>query len=102
MGFARTLGLGVSGVQGHVVTVEAHGHQGLPAFIVSGLPDAACAQATDRIRAATATAGMRLSSLRWTINLSPAGVPKTGSGFDLAIAVALLAADESLPVRHIA
>lgn len=101
MGFACTLGVGLSGVVGHVVTVEAHGNQGLPAYILSGLPDAACAQAPDRIRAATTTAGMRLSSVRWTVNLSPAGVPKTGSGFDLAIAVALLAADDRLPTSRV-
>jgi len=97
MGFGATVGVALTGVQGQVVGVEAHGHQGLPAFVVSGLPDAACAQAPDRIRAATTTAGLGLSMRRWTINLSPAGLPKTGSGFDLAIAVALLTADEQLP-----
>ena len=102
MGFATTLSVALSGVQGHVVTVEAHGNQGLPAFVISGLPDAACAQAPDRIRAATANAGVGLSMCRWTINLSPAGLPKTGSGFDLAITVALLAADGSLPLDLIA
>ncbi len=84
MGFATTLSVALSGVQGHVVAVEAHGNQGLPAFVISGLPDAACAQAPDRIRAATSNAGISLSMCRWTINLSPAGLPKTGSGFDLA------------------
>ncbi|MGB7449261.1 MAG: YifB family Mg chelatase-like AAA ATPase [Ornithinimicrobium sp.] len=97
MGLGATVGVALTGVQGRVVGVEAHGHQGLPAFVVSGLPDAACAQAPDRIRAATSTAGLSLSMRRWTINLSPAGLPKTGSGFDLAIAVALLAADDQLP-----
>jgi len=99
MGCASTVGVALTGVQGHVVTVEAHGHQGLPAYVVSGLPDAACAQAPDRIRAATSTMGLSLSMRRWTINLSPAGLPKVGSGFDLAIAVALLAADGQLPAR---
>jgi magnesium chelatase family protein len=99
MGFARTLAVGLSGVEGHVVTVEAHGHQGLPAYIVTGLPDSACGQAPDRVRAATANAGVQLTPYRWTVNLSPAGLPKTGSGFDLAIAVALLAADRTLPAR---
>jgi magnesium chelatase family protein len=97
MGFAQTLAVGLSGVEGHVVTVEAYGHQGLPAFVVSGLPDSACAQAPDRVRAATTTSGVQLRPCRWTVNLSPAGLPKTGSGFDLAIAVSLLAADGELP-----
>ncbi|MGB3860026.1 MAG: YifB family Mg chelatase-like AAA ATPase [Ornithinimicrobium sp.] len=101
MGFASTLAVALSGVEGHVVAVEAHGNQGLPAFVVSGLPDAACAQAPDRIRAATSNAGLSLSMRRWTINLSPAGLPKAGSGFDLAISVALLAADGSLPLSTV-
>ncbi len=102
MGFAATIGVALTGVQGHVVAVEAHGNQGLPAFVISGLPDAACAQAPDRIRAATSNAGVSLSMRRWTINLSPAGLPKVGSGFDLAITVALLAADGSLPISVVA
>lgn len=102
MGFAATIGVALSGVEGHVVAVEAHGNQGLPAFVISGLPDAACAQAPDRIRAATSNAGVSLSLRRWTINLSPAGLPKVGSGFDLAITVALLAADGNLPVGLVA
>ncbi len=101
MGMATTLSVALSGVQGHVVTVEAHGSPGLPAFVMSGLPDAACAQAPDRIRAATSSAAVSLTMRRWTINLSPAGLPKVGSGFDLAIAVALLAADDSLPSAEI-
>ncbi len=96
MGFARTQAVGLSGVEGHVVTVEAQGSEGLPHFVLSGLPDTACAQAADRVRAATTTSGLRLRPRRWTVNLSPAGVPKSGSGFDLAIAVALLAADGTL------
>ena len=99
MGFAATKAVALSGVEGHVVDVEAHGHPGLPAFVVSGLPDAACAQAPDRIRAGTSTAGLALSMRRWTVNLSPAGLPKVGSGFDIAIAVALLGADGQLPGR---
>ncbi len=102
MGFGRTLAVGLAGVEGHVVTVEAHGHQGLPAYVVSGLPDSACAQAPDRVRAATANSGVQLTPYRWTVNLSPAGLPKTGSGFDLAIAVALLAADTKLPAGRVA
>jgi magnesium chelatase family protein len=101
MGFGRTLAVGLTGVEGHVVTVEAHGHQGLPAYVVSGLPDSACAQAPDRVRAATANSGVQLTPYRWTVNLSPAGLPKTGSGFDLAIAVALLAADNKLPAARV-
>src|SRR5690606_34857889 len=76
-----------------VVVVEGQGTSGLPAFTLGGLPDTACAQAPDRVRAASANAGFPLPQQRWTVNLSPASLPKAGSGFDLAIAVALLASE---------
>ncbi|WP_153394844.1 YifB family Mg chelatase-like AAA ATPase [Ornithinicoccus halotolerans] len=97
MGFARTRAVALAGVTGHLVTVEAHLADGLPAMTLSGLPDAACARAPDRVRAAAASTDVRLEQRRWTINLSPAALPKQGSGFDLAVAVAQLAAQGSLP-----
>lgn len=101
MGFARTLGVGLQGVRGVVVRVEAYGSSGLPAYIVTGLADAACAQAPDRVRAATASSGVGLTAQRWTLNLSPASLPKNGSGFDLALAVALLAADRQIRAAEV-
>lgn len=97
MGLARTLSVALTGVEGHVVLVEARGSSGLPAFTLGGLPDTACAQAPDRVRAAAASAGFDLPQQRWTVNLSPASLPKVGSGFDLAIAVALLASEGQVP-----
>lgn len=97
MGFARTRAVALTGVTGHLVTVEAHLADGLPALTLSGLPDAACARAPDRVRAAAASTDVRLEQRRWTINLSPAALPKQGSGFDLGVAVAQLAAQGSLP-----
>lgn len=97
MGLGRTLSVALTGVEGHVVLVEAQGSSGLPAFTLSGLPDTACAQAPDRVRAASASAGLALPQQRWTVNLSPASLPKTGSGFDLAIAVAMLVAEGHVP-----
>jgi magnesium chelatase family protein len=98
MGLGRTLSVALTGVEGHVVLVEAQGSSGLPAFTLSGLPDTACAQAPDRVRAAATSTGFRLPPQRWTVNLSPASLPKVGSGFDLAIAVAMLVADGHLPL----
>ncbi|HSP59818.1 MAG TPA: YifB family Mg chelatase-like AAA ATPase [Ornithinimicrobium sp.] len=97
MSMARTCGTTLSGVEGQLVTVEAHGADGLPTFVMSGRPDSACRQAPDRIRAAFRSLRLELPMRRWTINLSPAGVPKVGSGLDLAIAAALLAAQEHVP-----
>ncbi len=92
VGLGRTRSVALSGLDGALVDVEAHIGQGLPHFSVGGLPDTACAQAPDRIRAAAAQAGTPVPPHRVTVNLSPASIPKRGSGFDLPIAVAVLAA----------
>ena len=75
-----------------MVEVEALIQPGLPAFALVGLPDAALGEARDRVRAATMATGLTFPAQRVTVNLSPASLPKAGSGFDLAIAVAVLAA----------
>jgi magnesium chelatase family protein len=95
-GLGRTRSVALSGLDGTLVDVEAHIGQGLPHFSVGGLPDAACAQAPDRVRAAAGNAGTPVPPHRVTVNLSPASIPKRGSGFDLPIAVAVLAAAGSL------
>ena len=79
------------GLTGHVVDVEAHLAPSLPAFTLVGLPDAALAEARDRVRAAVTSTGLPWPNRRITVNLSPAALPKAGSGFDVAIAVAVLA-----------
>lgn len=101
MGLGRTHAVALSGVEGHLVQVEAHMAQGLPAMTMSGLPDAACSRAPNRIRAAVEGCGLSIPQRRWTINLTPAWLPKTGSGFDLGIAIAQLVASEALP-PHVA
>lgn len=92
MRLGSTLSIALSGLAGTVVTVEAHIAPGLPAFVISGLPDAACAQSPSRIRAAALVAEHPIPNDRVTVNLSPSSIPKRGSGFDLPIACALLAA----------
>ena len=90
MTLGRTRSVAVWGIHGRLVEVEADVSPGLPKFIVSGMPDAACKQAPDRIRAAANNCELDLPKQRLTVNLSPASLPKQGSGFDLAIAVAVL------------
>ncbi len=97
MSLGRTLSVALTGLVGRIVEVEAHVGDGLPAFTVSGLPDAACGQAPHRIRAASVTSGVPVPPHRVTVNLSPASIPKQGSGFDLAIAVAVLATRDLVP-----
>ncbi|MBT0769814.1 ATP-binding protein [Kineosporia sp. J2-2] len=92
MALGRALSVAIVGMTGHVVDVEADIALGLPAFTLVGLPDASLTESRDRVRAACSNSGHPLPTRRITVNLSPAALPKTGSGFDLAIAVALLTA----------
>jgi len=88
---ARTLAVALHGVDGGIVEIEADLANGLPAFTIIGLPDAALGEAKDRVRSAAANSGCDLPNRKVTVNLSPASLPKHGSGFDLGIAVAALA-----------
>src|SRR5690625_5365150 len=99
MGHARTLSITLMGLEGTVVEVEADVSPGLPAFSVVGLPDSSTLQARDRGRAAAARSGIRLAQRRITVNMTPAWLPKHGSGFDLAIAIAVVDAQGDLPSR---
>ena len=85
------------GVDGRPVTVEVHISGGLPGFTVVGLPDASCREARDRVRAALLSSDLSWPMRRITVNLAPSGLRKVGSGLDLAIALAVLIADEQLP-----
>ncbi len=92
MGFGRTWAIALTGLDGELVRVETDVSPGLPAFVIGGLPDAACRQSAERIRAAAGNSGLAVPRSRITVNLSPAWLPKVGSGFDLPIAVAVLVA----------
>jgi magnesium chelatase family protein len=99
---ARTYSVALVGVCGHLIEVEADIASGLPATILVGLPDTALREARDRIRAAIVNSGQTWPNSKITVGLSPAALPKRGSGFDLAIAVAILAAAEAVPVDALA
>ena len=98
MTLARTFSVALVGVTGHLIEVEADIANGLPATILVGLPDTALREARDRIRAAIINSGESWPNSKITVGLSPAALPKRGSGFDLAIAIAVLAASESVPL----
>ena len=85
------------GLVAHPVGVEVDIGRGLPSITVVGLGDAAVLQARDRIRAAFGNSGFDWPDRRITISLPPADLPKQGSGFDLPIAVGLLAAAKLVP-----
>jgi len=92
---ARTFTL--IGVEAHEVRVEADVRNGLPAFALVGLPDAAVRESRERVRAALSNSGFEFPQRRITANLAPADLRKAGPGFDLAIAAAVLAATGQLP-----
>lgn len=97
MTLARTWSVGLVGVRGALVEVELDIAQGLPGVALVGLPDAVVRQSVDRVRAAVVNTGGEFPARRITIGLSPASMPKQGSGFDLALAVAVLAAAGTVP-----
>ncbi len=84
------------GADGHPVTVEVHVSNGLPSFTIVGLPDEACREARDRVRAAVLSSDLAWPQSRVTVNLAPSMLRKAGSGLDLAIAVGVLVAAEKL------
>jgi magnesium chelatase family protein len=81
------------GIDGYVVRVEADSAAGTPSFGIIGLPDRALAEARDRVRAAVVNSGYQFPAGRVLVNLAPADIRKVGPGFDLPIALALLAID---------
>src|SRR5262245_20503948 len=85
------------GIDGQPVTVEVHVSNGLPAYQVVGLPDAAVRESRERVRAAVLSSGFEWPQRRITVNLAPGGVRKTGSGLELAVALGVLGADDALP-----
>src|SRR3954470_1312981 len=92
----------IEGVDSREVTVEVDVRVGLPVFTVVGLPDAAVRESRLRVRAALQNSGLEFPLKRLTVNLAPAWVRKAGPSFDLAIAVALLAASGQLVPEELA
>ncbi|MET7386774.1 YifB family Mg chelatase-like AAA ATPase [Streptomyces sp. NPDC005529] len=102
MGFARTCSVALVGVEGVVVEVQADLEPGVAAFTLVGLPDKSLTESRDRVRAAVVNSGAAWPQKKLTVGLSPASVPKGGSGFDLAVACAVLGASERIDPRVLA
>jgi magnesium chelatase family protein len=92
-----TYSVALDGIDGRVVTVEADISDGVPGWSLSGLPDICVSEARDRCRAAMVNSAERWPDRRVTVAMYPADVRKVGSHYDLAIALALLAAKGSIP-----
>src|SRR5919201_121459 len=93
---ARVTACALWGLETALVTVEVDVANGLPAFVVVGLPDAAVQEARERVRAAIRNSGYEFPLRRVTVNLAPAERRKEGTGFDLAIALGILRASGQL------
>ena len=89
---ASVASLGLTGIEGYRVAVEAFSADGMPMFEIVGLPDAAVKESRERVRAALAACELAFPVARLTINLAPADVKKEGPAYDLPIALAILAA----------
>lgn len=84
--------MSITGIHGSLVRVECYISNGLPAFDIVGLPDAAVKEARERVRAAAKTSGLRFPTGRITVNLAPANQKKAGTHFDLPILIGLMSA----------
>jgi magnesium chelatase family protein len=101
MSIARTHCVALLGVEGHLVNVEAFVSNGTPGFTIVGLADTTLHEARDRVRAALVNSGESWPNRRIVVSLSPADLPKKGSHFDLAIAVAIAAAGPESPLHDL-
>ena len=101
MSVATTRGISLTGLEGEVINIEVDVSNGLPTYSLLGLPDATLNEARDRIRAAILNSGYRWPNQRVTVSLSPAWLPKSGSAFDLPIAIAILVASGQLEISRI-
>ncbi len=95
--YARLSSASVVGISAFIVEVETHLEQQLPGFVVVGLPDSAVRESRERVMAAIKSSGYPFPQRKITVNLAPADVRKEGSGFDLPIAIGILAAAGIVP-----
>ena len=89
---ASVQSMGLMGIQGYPVTVEAYCTDGMPMFEIVGLPDAAVKEARERVRSAIKTNGMKFPVSRLTVNLAPADTRKAGTLYDLPVLLGILCA----------
>jgi magnesium chelatase family protein len=94
---ARLLSAATLGIDAYLVDVEVDLTNGLPSFATVGLPQGAVREGRERVGAALVNSGFEFPLRRITVNLAPADVPKAGSGFDLPVALGVLAASEQVP-----
>jgi len=94
---AKVLSSAVLGIDAYRVEVEVDITSGLPSFSTVGLPEASVKESKERVKSAIANSGYRFPDDRITVNLAPADIKKEGTGFDLPIALGILAATGIIP-----
>ena len=100
MSVATTQGISLTGLEGEIVQIEVDVSKGLPGYQLLGLPDAALNESRDRIRSAINNSGKKWPQTKVTVSLSPAWLPKSGSGFDLPISIAILSATDQVAQKN--
>lgn len=95
--YSKVYSAGITGLEARIIQVEADVSNGLPVFHMVGVLASAVKEARERVRISLQNSGFRIPAKRITVNLSPADLRKDGSGYDLPIAVSLLAASGMLP-----
>jgi magnesium chelatase family protein len=101
MTVGRTSAVALLGLEGRIVEIEAALGTQSPGVKLIGLPDSALREAEHRVRAGVLYSGLEFPTRHVTVNLSPAELPKQGAGFDLAIAMAMLAAEGTVPADSV-
>ncbi|MBW6496434.1 MAG: ATP-dependent protease, partial [Burkholderiaceae bacterium] len=101
MALAVVRSRGLDGLSAPPVEVEVHVGNGLPAFHIVGLPEAAVRESRERVRAALTHSGFEFPNRRIAVNLAPADLPKESGRFDLPIAVGVLAASGQLSPQRL-
>jgi magnesium chelatase family protein len=98
---AKVLSSAVLGIDAYRVEVEVDITSGLPTFTTVGLPEASVKESKERVKSAISNSGYRFPDDRITVNLAPANIKKEGTGFDLPIALGILAATGIIPQQII-
>lgn len=101
MNLAFTKTRSTLGISAQSVSVEVHLSNGLPSFAIVGLAETAIKESKDRVRSAIINSQFEFPCRRITVNLGPADLPKTGSGFDLPIALGILAASGQISSKKL-
>jgi magnesium chelatase family protein len=98
---SKVLSSAVIGVDAFLVEVEVDIAYGLPSFTIVGLPEISVKESKERVRSAIHNSGYTFPDDRITVNLAPASIKKEGTGFDLPIAVGILAASRLIPAEAV-